>query len=145
MSTAIDSLVTTAELCSQAGISTATALSWMRRGVIEPEVPSSRPGEPHLFDQGTVELVKEIVAAGGIQAWEAGAELLTATEVARRSGLSFRQVDNWTRLGLITPVVDTKGTGNARFYDVSVVDEIKDLLRRIDDCPFDHGQGGSRK
>ncbi len=64
--------------------------------------------------------------------------LLSSREVCRRSGITYRRLDTWTRTGKIVPVVGAAGSGSARLFDPSVLDEIADLLARIGECPLHH-------
>ncbi len=64
--------------------------------------------------------------------------LLTATALAHRAGLSYRQVDYWTRAGWIIPTVGADGSGTARLYDPDTVETVRNLLARVDACPFRH-------
>jgi hypothetical protein len=41
-------------------------------------------------------------------------ELLSTAEAAIRSGASYRQLDYWTRTGLVSPAVDSPGSGTPR-------------------------------
>ena len=67
---------------------------------------------------------------------------LTSAEVCQRTGLTYRQLDYWTRTGRIASIVDEVGSGAVRSYAPTVVREIRSLLRRIDACPM-HGPGHS--
>lgn len=40
----------------------------------------------------------------------------TSDEACRRSGLTYRQLDHWTRLGLLQPERASSGTGHARHW-----------------------------
>lgn len=67
-------------------------------------------------------------------------QLLTSAEVVLYSGLiSYRQLDHWATTGLIEPTIPAEGSGTQRLWDPSVLEEIADLVTRIDACPFEHG------
>lgn len=66
--------------------------------------------------------------------------LLTATELAHRAGITYRQVDYWTRAGWITAKVDADGSGTVRLYDPETVETVRNLQARIGACPFRHNQ-----
>ena len=44
--------------------------------------------------------------------------MLSTPEVCRVTGLSYRQIDSWTRLGVFRPVVSARGSGTQRRYTV---------------------------
>ena len=54
--------------------------------------------------------------------------LLTSSDVVRRSGLSYRQLDYWTRAEFIEPVVEARGSGSSRLFDETVLDVIAERL-----------------
>lgn len=62
--------------------------------------------------------------------------LWTTKRVVDESGLTYRTIDYWTRIGLITPAVEAAGSGSARLWDPAVVETITELQRRIEECPF---------
>lgn len=84
------------------------------------------------------------ISAIGARRVAAKRGLLTAPQAAQRSGLSYRQLDTWTRTGLIETVVAADGSGSARLYDPEVVEQIRDLLTRINACPFPHNHPQKR-
>lgn len=53
---------------------------------------------------------------------------LTLDQVLKR-GLTYRQLDHWTRLGWLRPA-HTSGTGNARVWSQTEL-QIADLMRRL--------------
>ena len=63
---------------------------------------------------------------------------LTSLQVCEATGLTYRRLDYWVRTELIEPIVDADGSGSQRLFDPSVVDQIREMQRRIDACPFDH-------
>ena len=65
-------------------------------------------------------------------------DLMTSAQVCRAAHLSYRRLDYWVRVGLITPVVASAGSGSARLFDPSVVEEIIDIKKRADACPHKH-------
>lgn len=42
---------------------------------------------------------------------------VTASQLCRISGASYRQIDHWTRLGILKPAVAAQGPGTRRQYD----------------------------
>ncbi len=64
--------------------------------------------------------------------------LLTSSQVCHQAGLTYRQLDHWTRRGLVVPAVAAAGAGTARLWSPSVVGQVVELLERIDACPFKH-------
>lgn len=66
--------------------------------------------------------------------------LLTSEQVVARTGISYRQLDYWTRRGWFSPVEGSgQGKGNPRRWYPEILEEVADLLERISDCPYDHG------
>ena len=63
---------------------------------------------------------------------------LTSAEVCERTGLTYRRLDYWCRIGLITPVVEGRGQGSLRQWPMNIVGEIDAMLHRIEQCPFPH-------
>lgn len=43
--------------------------------------------------------------------------LYTAAELGSIAGLSYRQLDHWTRIGLVTPRIGARGKGSRRVFD----------------------------
>lgn len=66
------------------------------------------------------------------------AGLISSAVVCKRSGLTYRQLDYWTRKGLISEAVGPLGSGSMRFWEPSVVEEIRNLRARIRACPLSH-------
>ncbi len=62
-------------------------------------------------------------------------ELLTSVEVVERSGLSYRQLDYWTRQGFVEPVVAAAGPGAQRLFDEAVRAVIAVRLDGLAHCP----------
>ncbi|MEJ7763857.1 MAG: MerR family transcriptional regulator [Acidimicrobiales bacterium] len=54
---------------------------------------------------------------------------ISSTDLARRSGLTYRQVDRWTAERVLHPTVDAKGSGSRRVYPDSEVAVVRILLR----------------
>ena len=56
----------------------------------------------------------------------------TTTEVVRATGVSFRKLDYWDRLGYLSPSVkEAEGSGSRRLYseeDLRLVERTRDLL-----------------
>ena len=65
-------------------------------------------------------------------------DLMTSPQVCRVAGITYRMLDYWVRAGFITPVIAAAGSGSARLFDPSVVNQIVDMKERIADCPFHH-------
>lgn len=51
-------------------------------------------------------------------------------DVCNATGASFRQIDYWSRIGLVEPYKNGSGSGTRRLYDQSNVD----LIRAIKAC-----------
>lgn len=64
--------------------------------------------------------------------------LLSSSDVCRLAGITYRQLDLWTRKGLIEPEIPSPGSGYFRRWHPRVVYQVADLLRRIEACPLDH-------
>ena len=62
-------------------------------------------------------------------------QLLTSSEVCQRTGLTYRQLDYWTRQGFVEPVVAAAGQGSNRLFDAAAVRAIKRRLAALDRCP----------
>lgn len=45
-------------------------------------------------------------------------ELLTSPEVCRLAGVTYRQLDYWTRAGVVTPTREASGTGSVRGWSI---------------------------
>jgi DNA-binding transcriptional MerR regulator len=56
----------------------------------------------------------------------------SATEAAKRAGLSYRQVDYWLRTGVASCTVEASGTGSRRWFSRTDVERLVVLsaLRR---------------
>lgn len=67
--------------------------------------------------------------------------LLTANDVCFQAGISYRMLDYWTTRGKVTPAVPASGSGSGRLYWPEVVEEIRDIRRRLEACPFHPHQG----
>ena len=46
---------------------------------------------------------------------------ISSTDLATRAGLSYRQLDYWTRVGYLTPINPDQGCGTVRYYPRSEV------------------------
>ena len=51
--------------------------------------------------------------------------LYSSKEAAKLSGISYRQLDHWTRLGVIKPEQEAKGTGTARRWSPAQLVELR--------------------
>lgn len=56
-------------------------------------------------------------------------EILSAPQVCRAFGLSYRQLDYWVREGLITPTVQAHGSGTRRVFDAEAIEQVRRLVR----------------
>lgn len=54
---------------------------------------------------------------------------ITTNELAKRTGASFRQLDYWSREGIIEPSVAGQGSGSVRLFDESIVGKVTLLAR----------------
>lgn len=54
---------------------------------------------------------------------------ITATELAARSGASYRQIDYWTRIGVIDPSNKAQGSGTRRSFSVDLVPAVRCVAR----------------
>jgi Na+(H+)/acetate symporter ActP len=46
---------------------------------------------------------------------------LSSAQVCARAGVTYRQLDHWSRLGLVRPTVDSSGSGTQRQWDATSV------------------------
>ena len=68
-------------------------------------------------------------------------DLLTSHEICRLAGCTYRQLDYWCRIGLISPVVEAEGSGTQRLWGAESVSDIRDHLAAIQACPYHpHGR-----
>jgi len=51
--------------------------------------------------------------------------LYSSQEAARLSGISYRQLDYWARLGIVKPAREAKGTGTARRWSPTEIVELR--------------------
>lgn len=73
---------------------------------------------------------------------------LTSAEVCRRTGLTYRRLTYWRERGFIQPIAQVynrddregEGPGTRLVWSPDVIEEIRDLLERINDCPYDHAE-----
>lgn len=49
----------------------------------------------------------------------------TSMEAAELTGLTYRQIDYWSRQGYITPLVEATGTGSRRRFSAAQVDRLQ--------------------
>ena len=132
-------MFTTTELARELGVHPSTIQKWTTDGYVTPEI-HGKPGVSHVFGEEALAEGRAILDCGGVYHWrQAQSGLLTSTDVVGGTPLTYRRLDNWVRMGLLTPVVEAAGSGTQRLFHPAVVDEITDLLERIDVCPFDHG------
>lgn len=65
-------------------------------------------------------------------------ERVTTTEIAKRANASYRQIDTWTRSGILNPSVPARGSGSFRLYDPIEIDVARmcvDLAALAGACP----------
>ena len=139
--------MTTAELSEASGVSKAAILYWTRSGAVPAIRHSNGKGQPNKYDDRALATVFAIKAAGGLRHYTAlraaGPKrgLLSATEIVGATPLTYRQLDYWTRSGLLEPIVDAEGSGSMRLYAANTIELIDNLLARIAACPFTHKDG----
>lgn len=63
---------------------------------------------------------------------------MTSAQVCREAHLTYRRLDYWVRVGMVTPEISAAGSGTARLFNPSVVDEIFDMKQRAAACPYNH-------
>lgn len=51
-------------------------------------------------------------------------QTLTSTEVCRRAGITYRNLDYWTRRGFAHPLIDARGCGTQRRWTEDEADVI---------------------
>lgn len=49
---------------------------------------------------------------------------LSSSELAAATGVSYRRIDYWARNGIITPIIEAKGSGSPRGWAPAIVDAI---------------------
>jgi DNA-binding transcriptional MerR regulator len=67
-------------------------------------------------------------------------------EVCRKTGITYRQLDYWTRIGRIKAAKIMQGgktvervhSGTQRYYSYETIQEIRNILQRVDECPTCH-------
>jgi DNA-binding transcriptional MerR regulator len=64
---------------------------------------------------------------------------LTTTEVCRRVGITYRQLDHWANRRYVTPSLQGRGKGNTRWWSPTDIARVRELVERIKDCPFHEG------
>ena len=60
--------------------------------------------------------------------------MISSKEMARRAGISLRQLDTWTKKGRVTPAVDHGGSGHPRRWNESQIGEVievKETMRLV--------------
>lgn len=60
--------------------------------------------------------------------------LYSTDEVVRFTGVTYRRVDSWTRLGYVAPDVGASGSGSARRWSLANIDrvcEIRDAFEEV--------------
>lgn len=53
-----------------------------------------------------------------------------APEILERTGITYRQLDHWTRIGYLRPDNGSPGSGNSRRYPATEAD-VADLMARL--------------
>lgn len=56
--------------------------------------------------------------------------LLSSNQMAELGGITYRQLDLWVREGVITPHIESAGSGHPRRWLVTQVNELRDLVER---------------
>lgn len=56
--------------------------------------------------------------------------MLSALEVCRRTGCTYRMLDYWVRLGIVTPALDARGSGTQRRFTLEQLPVIR-LVQRL--------------
>ena len=68
-----------------------------------------------------------------------GTLLFTSEQVAKALGISYRQLDHWTRQNYIVPTIRSSGPGTLRRWSLIDMMVIADFVKRVGDCPLPHG------
>jgi DNA-binding transcriptional MerR regulator len=55
----------------------------------------------------------------------------TSAEVCRQTGLSYRQLDSWNRMGYFAPLNDEPGTGHNRVWPQAELDVARMMARLV--------------
>lgn len=56
---------------------------------------------------------------------------LSGPQVCRAVGITYRQLDYWTRQGYIVPAVEASGSGSRRRYDHDTVRDLRLIVRLL--------------
>lgn len=65
---------------------------------------------------------------------------LSSADVAEVTGIPGWRLGRWVGQGWITPVVNSNGSGTARLWHPSVINEIVAIREAIDRCPYGHNE-----
>jgi DNA-binding transcriptional MerR regulator len=68
--------------------------------------------------------------------------MLTTTELSKKTGLTYRQVDYYTREGVISPINLVSGSGNRRYYDRGLIEKLTMVKSISDAFQEKHFRGG---
>ncbi len=77
----------------------------------------------------------------GFVAWQDAddyPDLMTSAQVCRAAHLTYRRLDYWVRVGMVSPEISAAGSGSARLFHPDVVEEIIEMKQRAADCPYNH-------
>ncbi len=65
-------------------------------------------------------------------------DLMSSRQVCRAAKITYRMLDYWVRADMVSPVIASVGSGSARLFDPSVVDQIVEMRQRAAACPYKH-------
>ncbi len=126
-------LLTTVQVAEIAGVTPQAVQGWVLRGLVEPTIRGTRgPGKGHMW---AFDLLQHLPPA---RRRRPGNGFLSSSEICAATNITYRQLDHWVHRGLIVPEHRSRGQGDYRWFNPGVVDEITELQRRIQECPFDH-------
>ena len=54
---------------------------------------------------------------------------MNSTELCAAAGITYRQLDYWTRVGYLTPATEAHGSGSQRKWDSSMLFKAKQMAR----------------
>ncbi len=63
---------------------------------------------------------------------------LSSKDIFETAGIPGYTLGRWVERGWITPLVDSKGSGTARVWHPSIINEVVAIREAIDRCPYDH-------
>jgi hypothetical protein len=69
----------------------------------------------------------------------AGSRWLSTSVVLHRTGITMRQLQYWVDRRMISPEGGGgEGRGHPRRWSEADVELVLDMIRRVEDCPYDH-------